>query len=130
MIRRRGDGGRPDRGQAAVELALVLPLLVLVLLAVVQVALVLRAQLLVVHAAREGARAAAVDPADDAAVVGALAATPLPIDRVEVRVVDAGGGRVRVEVEHRAATDLPLVGPLLGDVTLRASATMRVEHEP
>lgn len=125
MIRRRGDGG-----QAALELALVLPLVALVLLAVAQVALVLRAQLLVVHAAREGARAAAVDPDPDAAVVGALAATPLPLDRVEVRAVSTGDGRVRVEVVHRAATDLPLVGPLLGDVTLRADATMRVEQPP
>ncbi|HSL58743.1 MAG TPA: TadE/TadG family type IV pilus assembly protein [Acidimicrobiales bacterium] len=125
MSRRREDGG-----QAAVELALVLPLVALLLLAVVQVALVLRAQLLVAHAAREAVRAAAVDPDPDAALVAALAAGPLPVDRVTVRVTDAGDGRVRVDVEHRAATDLPLVGALIGDVTLRGSATMRIEHRP
>ena len=53
---------RGDRGQAMVETALVLPLVVLFLLAVVQVGLVVRAQVLVTHAAREAARAAAVDP--------------------------------------------------------------------
>ena len=49
-------GRREDGGQAAVELALVLPMVCTLLLAVVQVALVVHAQLLVVHAAREGAR--------------------------------------------------------------------------
>ncbi|MGH9185287.1 MAG: TadE family protein, partial [Acidimicrobiales bacterium] len=45
------------RGQATVELALVLPFVALVLLAVAQTALVVRAQVLVTHAAREAARA-------------------------------------------------------------------------
>ena len=43
-----------DRGQAVVELALALPLLVLFLLTVVQLTVVVRDQLAVVHAAREG----------------------------------------------------------------------------
>ena len=57
-----GRGGRAgaDRGQSTVEFALVLPLVVMVLLLVVQVGLVVRDQVLVVHAAREAARAAAV----------------------------------------------------------------------
>ena len=50
--------GNDDAGQAAVEVALVLPFLALVLLLVVQTALVVRDQVLVVHAAREAARAA------------------------------------------------------------------------
>ena len=45
--------GRPDqRGQAAVELALALPLVALLLLAVVQVGLVVRDQVLTTPAAR------------------------------------------------------------------------------
>ena len=46
-----------------VEFALVFPLVVMVLLVVVEVAVVGRAQIEVVAAAREGARQAAVDPA-------------------------------------------------------------------
>jgi Flp pilus assembly protein TadG len=56
-----------------VELALVLPLVLLLLLGVVQVGLVVRDQILVVHAAREAAREAAVDPAPGAARRAALA---------------------------------------------------------
>ena len=63
---------RGDEGQAAVELALVLPLVVALLLAVVQVGLIVRDQVLVVHAAREAAREAAVDP-DPAAALRAAA---------------------------------------------------------
>ena len=56
-----------EGGQATVEVALLLPLLALLLLAVVQVGLVVRDQVLVTHAAREAARAAAVDPQLEAA---------------------------------------------------------------
>ena len=38
------------------------------------------------------------------------------------------GGRVKVQVRYRAATDVALIGALLGDVDLGADATMRVER--
>ena len=53
-----------QRGQATVELALGLPLVLLGVLLVVQVGLVVADQVRVVHAAREGVRAAAVDDRD------------------------------------------------------------------
>jgi Flp pilus assembly protein TadG len=109
--------------------ALVLPFVALLLLALVQVGLVIRHHLLVVHAAREAARVAAVDDDPDAPRRGALDSSPLDGDRLDVTVTGRGerGSRVRVEVTYRAPTDVPLVGDLLGDVTLRADATMRVE---
>jgi len=48
--------GAADRGSAVVEFALVLPLLLLVVLAVVQVGLLGRDQLLVTQSSRVGAR--------------------------------------------------------------------------
>lgn len=122
-MRRREDGG-----QATVELALVLPLVAVLLLALVQVGLVVHAHLLVVHAAREGARAAAVDPHPSAAHVAVVAGVPLDRDRLQVTTSEAGQGRVRVEVRYRLSTDVPLVGALLGDMHLAAVATMRREH--
>ena len=121
---------REDGGQAAVELALVLPLVALLLLAVVQLGFLVRDQVLVVHAAREGARQAAVDPAPDAARRAASTSTGLPAAGMDVSVSGRGGAgsRVRVAVRYRAPTDVPLVGALLGPVTLRAEATMRVER--
>jgi Flp pilus assembly protein TadG len=123
--RDRGDGG-----QASVELALVLPLVLLLLLGMVQLGLLVRDQILVVHAAREAAREAAVDPAGDAASRAAAASSTLDGARLTVTTSGRGaaGSRVRVEVAYRAPTRVPLVGVALGDLTLRASATMRVER--
>jgi len=122
--------GRGDEGQASVELALVLPLVVVLLLVVVQVGLVVRDQILVVHAAREAAREAAVDSSPDAARRAALASATLAADRITVTSAgrSGAGSRVRVEVAYRSATDVPLVGAALGNLTVRATATMRVER--
>ncbi|HEX2275403.1 MAG TPA: TadE/TadG family type IV pilus assembly protein [Acidimicrobiales bacterium] len=122
--------GRGDGGQAAVELALVLPLVLVAILAVVQVGLLVRDQVLVVHAAREAAREAAVQPAADAARQAALAGSRLEADRLAVTVSDRGGpgSRVRVEVRYRAPARVPIVGRAVGEVDLGASATMRVER--
>jgi Flp pilus assembly protein TadG len=123
-------GGHRERGQATVELALLLPLVALLLLALVQVAVVARDQVLVVHAAREAARAAAVDPDVDAARQAAEQAGPLAADRLTVEVTGRGeaGSRVRVVVSYIVPLRLPLLGAALGDVTLSSSATMRVER--
>jgi hypothetical protein len=119
-----------EDGQATVELALLLPVVVVLLLSVLQLGLVARDVVLVTHASREAARAAAVD-ADPHAAHRAAAATPgLQDHRLEVVAPggDAPGGHVRVEVTYRIPTAVPLVGPLLGDRTVRSTATMRVEH--
>ena len=117
---------RKDGGQATVELALVLPFVCLLVLAVVQVGLVVHAHLLVVHGAREGARAAAVDPHPLAAQVAVVAGVPLDPDDLDVEVSPAGE-RVEVRVGYRFRTDVPLIGALIGDVELSSRAVMRRE---
>ncbi len=119
--------GHRERGQATVEAALALPFILLLLMLVVQVGLIVRAQLLVTHAAREGARAAAVDAAS--ADGAARSATTLDASRMRVDVDGRGGpgSRVTVTVRYDLATDVPVVGVLVPDVTLSAQATMRVE---
>ncbi|MBV1852177.1 TadE/TadG family type IV pilus assembly protein [Catellatospora tritici] len=52
---------RRDRGAAAAELAMVLPLLMLILFGIIDFGLLLKAQISVTEAAREGARAATID---------------------------------------------------------------------
>jgi Flp pilus assembly protein TadG len=58
---------RRDNGAAAVEMALVLPLLLFILFGVIDFGRMLNAQITLTEAAREGARAAALAPAGDAA---------------------------------------------------------------
>jgi Flp pilus assembly protein TadG len=122
---------RRERAQSTVELALLLPVVVLLLLAVLQIGVLGRDVVLVTHAAREGARAAAVDGDPGAARRAALASSGLHPDRVQVVVTGRGGpgSRVRVEVAYRAPTSVPIVGRLLGDRTLRATVSMRVEGD-
>ena len=128
--RRRCPRPGAERGQAAVELALVLPLLGLLLLLLVQVGVVVRDQILVVHAAREGAREAAVDPSPGAARDAALASSALDPSRLEVTVSGRGGpgSRVQVTARYRAATAIPLAAAVVDRFRLEASATMRVER--
>lgn len=127
--RRAGGGGR-EHGQAAVELALVVPFLALLGLALLQIALVARDQVLVTHAAREGAREAAVQPEAAAVRDAVLAGSPLTPGRLTVDVGSrsGSGGRVRVAVRYRSATDVPLIGVLVGDVALSDTAVMRIER--
>jgi hypothetical protein len=108
-----------------------MPVLLLVCLALVQVGVFARDQLLVVQAARAGARQAAVDP-DDASVrtVAEGAAPGLEAGRLEV-VVERGGGRgepVRVSVGYVDPVRVPLAGWLFpSEAHLVAVAVMRQE---
>lgn len=115
-----------QRGQATVELALLLPVLVMAVLAVLQIALLVRDQLGVVRAAREVARVSSVDrdiahaiTAGHRVVAGAS---------VNVRRPPRVGDVVEVEVAVRSVTDLPLIGVLFPDPVLHAHASMRVER--
>ena len=122
-----------DHGQSTVELAVVMPVIVVLLLVVIQVALVIRDQVLVVHAAREAARSAAVATIDERSEAARSAATGAgPLDPERLRITDTvtpGDRRVQVRVEYSSRTDLPLVGTLLPDVDLSSDATMRLESD-
>jgi hypothetical protein len=101
-----------QRGQAAVELAALLPLLALLIAALWQVVLVGQAAWSVSAAARAAARAAAVGGDLDAAARRSL---PAALDRrVRIRRVDDGSVEVRLRVPAvvRAIS--------LGSVTARA----------
>ena len=131
MIGRRRPRAKGEEGQAAVELALALPLVALLLLALVQFTLVARDQLLVVHAAREAAREAAVhrNGGEAKARAAAVRGSGLKEAGLEVETSYIGGwsDMVLVRVQYRSQTDLPLVGSLLPDVEVRAKAAMRSE---
>ncbi|HUP16644.1 MAG TPA: TadE family protein [Acidimicrobiia bacterium] len=116
-------------GGVALELAVTIPTLILVLLAMLEVVVVARVQLELVAAAREGARVAAtvVDPA--AAVRATQQAVgPNLSDRIIVDVtrptVPGRQAIVQVSLRHQ------LVTPLLRwlSVDLSGRAVMRVER--
>ena len=110
------------------EFALVLPLVLLLVLAIAEVAVVARTELQLAHAAREGARYAAASP-DTAGAASAVR-----------RSLGGSGERARVTVRRPTQIGAPatvtvalghrVAAPLLGGFTLqlRASSTMRTER--
>lgn len=114
-----------ERGQATVELALVLPVVVMFVLAVVQVAVVARSQLAVELAAREAARAASVS-ADPVGAANAAARRAVTLEPLDVTVA-AGGDTVGVTVRYVESTDVAFIGLALGDITVSAHAVMTWE---
>jgi Flp pilus assembly protein TadG len=110
------------------EMAVTIPTLILVLLAILEVVVVARIQLELVAAAREGVRVAATAPAPEAAVEAATAAmSPQLAQRTKISVVRPSVvGRqatVTVSLQHRLTT------PIMRWVTvnLHGRAVMRVE---
>jgi Flp pilus assembly protein TadG len=116
-------------GQATVELALVLPVVVLLALALSQVAVVSVDSVLVHHAAREAARAAAVEPSPGVARDAAVGAAGLNSDSLDVSLSGGSeaGDSLAVTVTYVSSTSVPLVGRFVGDVQLESTVTIRVE---
>jgi hypothetical protein len=117
----------PQRGQATVELAMLLPVVVMVLLVVLQVALVARDRLAVVHSTRVVARTVIVDPSPEAAArslraQGGAAAS----GRVSLSGSLRPGGLATVTVSMPASR-APIIGRVVADVTLRERLTVYVE---
>lgn len=108
------------------ELVLVLPVVALFLLAIVQIGVVSQAEVVTVHAAREGARAAAVGSSAAEVREAVLRRSSFPADRVNV-TVSREATVVVVEVRYRQATSVPLVGAVVGDAEHTARAVMRRE---
>lgn len=109
------------------ELALALPVLALGMLLVVQAGVVVAGYVATVHAAREAARAVAVD-ARPGAAASAVAATGRSDCQVAVDRPAEPGATLQVTVACRVPTDMAIVGPLLPEITARARAAMRVER--
>lgn len=129
--RAAGGARHGECGTAAVEFALVLPLVLTITLALLQVGLLVRDRLLVESAARAGARAAAIqdDPgAITTAVTGAASDLDAASVGVEIARTGTRGTPVTVTVTYRSAIQVPLVSWLFGDaVSMDANATDRQE---
>ena len=121
--RRPGRALGDDRGQAAVEFAVALPIVVIAMLAIAQVGVAVRNEVAVELAAREGARAAAVTTDQSAAGAAARRAVDLPMDVT----VSVDATTVTVTVTYVDPTDIAIIGAAIGPVTHTATATMAIE---
>lgn len=111
-------------GQAAVEFALVLPVVLVMAFGLVVVGVAVRNELAVELAAREGARAAVVSASPAAAAAtAATRAVGMPIDVATT----SDATTVTVTVTYVDPVDVAIIGALIGPVTHTASVTMAIE---
>ena len=124
MSHRHAERLRNERGQAAVEFALALPLIVVVILAVAQLGVSVRNDVAVALAAREAARAAAVSAHSNiSAEAAARRAVNLPMSVSVIETADS----VTATVSYVDNTDIAIIGAAIGPITHTASVTMSIE---
>jgi Flp pilus assembly protein TadG len=125
-----------DRGQAVVEFAVILPVLLMILFAILQFGIVFNNYIQVTAAAREGARKASVSrslgtaAAESAATTAAKSAAPgLKQSSITVSYPNsptfAQGSDVTVKVTYPYS--ISIIGLVVKSGTLSSSTTMRVE---
>jgi Flp pilus assembly protein TadG len=116
---------KPDSGQATVELALVMPLIIGLLLIILNVGLIVRDQLAVWHAASAGARAASISPNSpdivQQAVEDEVGLRPMHLQIVRDEQL------ITVEVQYPRTINLWLIKHIVPLLTLSASVTMHVQ---
>lgn len=126
-----------EKGQAVVELALALPVLILIMAAIMEFGLIFSTQLTLQHAAREGGRLAATG-APYADVRARIDSATSSIDQsqspVTVTLTPANeadrvqGGDVTVEVGYRYQMIFPVISDVIGQqLHLAGKVTMKVE---
>lgn len=112
------DGRQGQRGQALVELAIVLPILLLLIMAIIDFGRVFHGYLAVTTAAREGARQAALGATDVEIQETALqAATPLAPELLGVVVTPAYGARYPgTNIEVRVNYQMSILTPIMQSI--------------
>ncbi|MEI6207934.1 MAG: TadE/TadG family type IV pilus assembly protein [Desulfuromonadales bacterium] len=126
-----------EKGQALVEFALILPLLLLLLFGIIEFGRAFFQKNMTINAAREGARFAVVQTTWDVGKIKLAATNPIVPESLKigstVLVVPqsrpASGGPVKVTVNTTFRTLFPKwLVPLQNYTNISASATMRYEQ--
>ena len=118
-----------ERGQALVEFAMVLPVLILLVVGMMQFGLLFHEFLLVTHAAREGARVATLGGSDAEIVAAVNAAAASPSDTDIMPASRVRGAQVTITVTKYVALITPLFSAMFpqNPVPVSGTSIMRVE---
>ena len=138
----REHGARDERGSALVELALVLPLALMLLFGIIEFSATYNNSISVRNGTREGARMAVVNDvsADSACNAGATAIVcktkeriGLDTSKTKVGISLSGtsvGDSVTICATYPAFNTTGVMQPFLGGKTVSSSVTMRLEQTP
>jgi len=121
-------------GQAMVELALVLPVLLLLVFGIVEFGRIFSTQLLVTSSAREAVREAVVGAGDGAVVLCAknsaaiLDGTKMVVQITPDEYSRSRGNPVTVHIDYPVKIYAPIISGIIGDpFVVSGEVTMRVE---
>ena len=125
---------RDKRGQALVELALVVPVLLTLVLGIVEFGRVFSVYMTIQHAAREGVRLGILG-ATDAEIIGRVQANSATLDLGKMSVNVSPGASLRtpgtimtVSVAYNFAVVVPIINTLVGStIPIATTVSMRVE---
>lgn len=127
-----------SRGQAAMELALVLPVIFILLFGVIEVGRAFVVYSEVTNAAREGARYGVVHPEDSTLIEAAVHSKLAIVSQEEVAVTvtyDDGafplteptfGDRVVVTVTHDLTLFIPIIADLIGSLHIEVASARTI----
>lgn len=124
---------RKNQGQAVVELALVLPILLLILFGIFEFGRIFNADLVITNASREGARKAAVGGSDSEvastvnSAIGLLDAASLVVT-VTPSGSRTSGEQVSVQVDYSVDIIVPVISSIVPNpFPLSSKTVMRIE---
>lgn len=125
---------KSNKGQALVEMAFVLPILLLVLMGIVEFGRILNSYLIITNASREGARYSAIHSTNTqiTSVIGSLTAT-LDQSKLKITITPSEANRITgSSAEVRIDYDIDIITPIISNIVpdpfrVTAQTVMRVE---
>lgn len=125
---------KSEKGQSLVELALILPILLLLLLGIIEFGRVFNAHLIITNASRDGVRQGAVGASDtdiQNAVLNSVAVldkSKLTVTIYPMQTYRHSGDELKIHVEYPVKIYAPIISNIIGDpYVVKADTTMRVE---
>jgi Flp pilus assembly protein TadG len=124
-----------SKGQSLVEIAIVLPILILIVMGIIEFGLLFNNYIIIANASREGARKAALGGTDSEIIqVIENMTTTLELSNMNIYISPSfnsrrHGTQAKVEVAYRASLITPVIGKFFpgGEARLTATSIMRVE---
>ncbi|MBU9721316.1 MULTISPECIES: TadE/TadG family type IV pilus assembly protein [Bacillaceae] len=125
---------KSEKGQATVELALTLTILVFILFVIIDFGRIFHVYLTLEHASREGARIASVGGTDADVVervrtsAGSLNTNQISISQTPSRVNRSRGNYVTVQLSYPITPSVPIINNVLPEsLEIKANTVMRIE---
>jgi Flp pilus assembly protein TadG len=123
-----------ERGQALVEMAFVLPILLMLVFGITEFGRIFGAELILSNSAREGARYAAVGASDSEIVSKVISSTSI-LDNTKLLIIISPsessrkrGEAVKIKVQYPVEVYAPIISNITGDPYIaKGEATMRME---